>query len=482
MGSHGRTGTAGAAVACLILAWASGRVDAADRPSRPNIVFILADDLGYGDLGCYGQERIRTPNIDRLAREGLRFTQCYAGSTVCAPSRSALMTGQHTGHTRVRGNADVPLRPDDVTLAEMLKSAGYATGLVGKWGLGEPGTTGLPTRQGFDRFFGYLNQHHAHNYYPDYLWDNEERRPLEGNAIGDVENVSSDRNQYSPDLMVREAEAFLDLNRSRPFFLYLALTLPHANNERGRSEGNGMEIPPDSDALRTYADEPWPAPQKNHAAMISKLDADVGRILETIARLNLDRQTLVFFTSDNGPHKEGGADPDFFRSSGSLRGFKRALYEGGIRVPMIARWPGVVPAGQTSGQVWAFWDVLPTLGSLVDGTNPPAGIDGVSIAPVLLGETAAVPHPPLYWEFHEGGFRQAVRDGDWKAVRPGPGRPLELYDLPRDPAEQTNVAREHPDVVARLNRLLDSARTDSPEFPIRTDPPRPRQSSAAVGR
>ena len=429
---------------------------------RPNIVFIVADDLGYGDLGCYRQARIRTPNIDRLAAGGKRFTQCYAGSTVCAPSRCSLMTGMHTGHARVRGNALVPLRPEDVTVAEILKRAGYATGIVGKWGLGEPGTTGVPNRQGFDEWFGYLNQHHAHNYFPEYLWKNGQKYRLEGNEEKGRSNYASRVVQYAPDLFIREAMDFIDRHREGPFLLFLTSTLPHANNERGRAEGNGMEVPSDV----PYSSEPWPQVEKNHAAMITRLDDGVGRVLDRLKALGLEEDTVVFFTSDNGPHKEGGADPAFFRSAGPLRGFKRALYDGGIRVPMIVRWPGRVEDGSVSDAVWAFWDVLPTLAEIA-GQTAPSGIDGVSMLPAILGQGKQAPHQPLYWEFHEGGFKQAVRDGDWKAVRLGPGKALELYDIKDDIGETRNVAAPHPNVVARIEAFLGSARTDSPEFPIR---------------
>lgn len=441
---------------------------AAAEGRKPNILFILADDLGYGDLGCYGQRQIRTPNLDRLAAEGMRFTQCYAGSTVCAPSRCCLMTGLHTGHARVRGNALVPLQPEDVTVAEVLKAAGYATGLVGKWGLGEPGTTGVPNRQGFDEFFGYLNQHHAHNYYPEFLWKNETKYPLAGNVEKD--NIATKRVQYSPDLFVREAIGFLDRHEDGPFFLYLAPTLPHANNERGRAEGNGMEVPSDA----PYSDRPWPPPQKNHAAMITRLDGDVGKVLDHLRQLGLERDTIVFFSSDNGPHKEGGADPEFFRSSGPLRGFKRAMYDGGIRVPMIVRWPDHVPAGTTSEQIWAFWDFLPTAAELA-GTSAPGGLDGLSIVPTLLGQGTQPQHDFLYWEFHEGGFKQAVRTGDWKAVRLAPGKPLELYDLKTDPGETRNIADQHPDVIASIEAYLRRARTDSPDFPVQAPTPKGRR-------
>jgi arylsulfatase A-like enzyme len=424
--------------------------------SRPNILFILADDLGYGDLGCYGQQQVQTPRLDQMAAEGVRFTQGYAGSTVCAPSRCCLMTGLHTGHCTIRGNARVPLEPKDVTIAEVLRSAGYATGVIGKWGLGEPDTSGIPTRQGFDEFFGYLNQGHAHNYYPDYLWKNEERVPIPGNVV--QSGVATHRAQYSHDLFTQAALDFLDRHQAHPFFLYLAYTIPHANNEGG---GNGMEVPSDA----PYSDRPWPQAQKNHAAMITRLDTDVGRILDRIKELGLDEDTLVFFSSDNGPHKEGGADPAFFRSAGPLRGYKRDLYEGGIRVPMIVRWPGKIRAGTLSDHVWSFWD-FPSTAAELAGTPPPGHGDGVSIVPVLLGTRRTRQSPRfLYWEFHERDFSQAVRTGNWKAVRRKPQFPLELYDLAHDPGETRDIATRHPEVVAAIGQYLKEARTPSEHWP-----------------
>lgn len=428
--------------------------------AAPNIIFILADDLGYGDVGCYGQKQIATPHLDALAAGGMRFTQCYAGSTVCAPSRSVLMTGQHTGHTQVRGNALVPLRPEDVTVAEVLKTAGYRTGLIGKWGLGEPESTGVPNRQGFDYFFGYLNQKHAHNYYPDHLWRNQEKVAYPGNVV--EKGVASKRTTYSHDLFMAEALKFVGEEQDKPFFLYLACTIPHANNEAGKL---GMETPSDA----PYTDRAWPQAQKNHAAMITRLDADVGKLVKRLQELKLDERTIIFFTSDNGPHREGGGDPTFFRSSGPLRGIKRSLTEGGIRVPMIVRWPGHIKPGQVSEQVWAFWDFLPTAAALA-GTKPPTGIDGVSMLPALQGEPQTG-HEFLYWEFHEGGFSQAVRMGDWKYIRrpyakdPAP----ELYNLRTDLGEAKNVAAEQKDVVAKIEAYLKTARTDSKDWPV---PPR----------
>lgn len=433
---------------------------AAGDERRPNIIFILADDLGYGDLGCYGQKQIQTPHLDRLAAEGMRFTQCYAGSTVCAPSRCALMTGQHCGHCTIRGNSIVPLRPDDVTVAEVLKRAGYTTALIGKWGLGEPNTTGVPSKKGFDYFYGYLNQVHAHNYYPDYLWRNQEKVAIAGNVVAG--GVATQRAQYAQDLFTDEAVNFLECAKARPFFLYLAYTTPHANNERGKIEGNGMEVPSNA----PYADRPWPPAQRNHAAMITRLDADVGKLIRRLKDLHLADNTLVFFSSDNGPHKEGGADPQFFQSSGPLRGFKRDLYEGGIRVPFIAYWPGRIKAGTASHHVCAFWDILPTAAELAGAKLPP-GLDGLTIVPTLLGKGEQPKHDFLYWEFHERGFAQAVRMGDWKAVRHRPNGPIELYDLAKDEGEKTDVAAQHVDVVARINAYLQAARTESAQFPIR---------------
>jgi arylsulfatase A-like enzyme len=449
--------------ACLVLVCAlfvASNALAAEPAKKPNIVFILADDLGYGDLGCYGQKRIQTPNLDRLASEGTRFRQCYAGSTVCAPSRCCLMTGMHTGHARVRGNALVPLRGEDVTVAEVLKRAGYQTALVGKWGLGEAGSTGVPTRKGFDSFFGYLNQVHAHNYFPDFLWKDEKKVPLEGNVV--VKGVATERKQYSPDLFTREALAFLDGTRDQPFFLYLSYTLPHANNEAGNK---GMEIPSDA----PYTAESWPQPQKNHAAMITRLDTDVGKILAKLKERKLEENTIVFFTSDNGPHKEGGADPAFFQSSGPLKGFKRSMHDGGIRVPMIVRWPGKVPADAVSDYVWAFWDFLPTAAEIA-GTAAPAGIDGVSVLAALINRKEAGRKPGahdfFYWEFHERGFHQAVRMGDWKYIRHPSGKP-ELYDLKSDLGETKDVATDHTDVMKRIEEYLKTARTDSKEWPVK---------------
>jgi len=456
---------ASAGASCLLPGCAGTGRMAGARKNRPNIIYILADDLGYGDLGCYGQKIIKTPNIDKMAEEGMRFTDHYAGSTVCAPSRCCLMTGLHTGHALIRGNARVPLRPSDVTVAELLKQAGYSTGIIGKWGLGEPDSTGVPNRQGFDYWFGYLNQRHAHNYYPNYLWRNEEKVELK-NEVRDVNppgGVATKRVEYSHDLFAEEALDFVEKNRDNPFFLYLALTIPHANNEAGNK---GMEVP----SLEPYADKDWPEPQKGHAAMITRMDGDVGRLMAKLKELGLDNDTLVMFTSDNGPHKEGGADPTFFNSSGPLQAYKRALYEGGIRVPMIARWPGRIKAGSVSNHVSAFWDFLPTCCELV-GVKAPEGIDGISMVPTLLGRPGEQrEHEFLYWEFHEQGKRQAVRMGDWKGIRQNvaknPDGPIELYNLKNDIGEKNNVAVRHPGIVAKIEECMKTARTPSENWPL----------------
>jgi len=461
------TGFAAASLgaASLLPSCASGSRTAGIKRKRPNIIFILADDLGYGDLGCFGQETIQTPNIDRLAAEGMRFTDHYAGSTVCAPSRCCLMTGLHSGHALVRGNANVPLRPSDVTIAELLKQVGYTTGIIGKWGLGEADSTGIPNRQGFDYWFGYLNQRHAHNYYPKYLWRNEQKYELKNEVnhnIGGRDRtpggVATKRIDYSHDLCAEEALRFVVKNKNNTFFLYLPFTIPHANNEAGNK---GMEVP----SYGPYTDKDWPDPQKGHAAMITRLDGDIGRLMAKIKALGLDENTFVFFSSDNGPHKEGGADPAFFKSSGPLRGYKRALYEGGIRVPTIARWPGKIKAGTATNHISAFWDFLPTCCDLAD-IKIPEGIDGISILPTLLGQSSKQKkHEFLYWEFHEQGKRQALRMGDWKGIRQNvakkPNGPIELYYLKNDIAEKNNVAAQHPQIVAKIVGLMKSARTPS---------------------
>ncbi len=466
------TGFAAASLgtASMLPGCASERRTTGIKTKRPNIIFILADDLGYGDVGCFGQKTIQTLNIDRLADEGMRFTDHYAGSTVCAPSRCCLMTGLHSGHALIRGNARVPLRPSDVTVAGLLKQAGYATGIIGKWGLGEAESTGIPNKQGFDYWFGYLNQRHAHNYYPKYLWRNEQKVELENEVTHIIEGtdrspggVATKRVEYSHDLFAEEALRFVEKNRDNPFFLYLAFTIPHANNEAG---DKGMEVP----SYGPYTDRDWPGPQKGHAAMITRMDGDIGRLMAKIKALGLDENTFVFFSSDNGPHKEGGGDPAFFKSAGPLRGYKRALYEGGIRVPAIAHWPGKIKPGSVTDHISAFWDFLPTCCDLAD-IKTPEGIDGISMLPTLLGQgSRQKKHEFLYWEFHEQGKRQAVRMGDFKGIRQNvqknPNGPVELYYLKNDIGEQNNVAKQHPQIVAKIEDIMRSARTPSENWPL----------------
>jgi arylsulfatase A-like enzyme len=433
------------------------------RVNKPNIIFILADDLGYGDLGCYGQTKIKTPNLDQMAAQGMRFTQCYAGTTVCAPSRSSLMTGQHTGHTRIRGNQAYPLQPQDITVAEVLKPAGYRTGALGKWGMGLQGTTGTPARQGFDEWFGYLSQTHAHDYYPTQLWRSSISAQIEDQPTPIEGNLNGEKRIYSHDLFSMTTSNFVRVSHYSSFFLYLAYTIPHANNELGKKAGNGMEVPND----KPYSDENWPQAEKNKAAMITRMDADVGALLQQLRKVGIETNTIVFFTSDNGPHKEGGVDPKFFDSSGPLRGIKRDMYEGGIRVPMIVWWPGRIRPGTVSEQVWAFWDFLPTAAEIA-GVKPPANIDGISMLPTLLGKQQTNQHEFLYWEFHEKGTKQAVRMGDWKAIRPAPDKPLELYNLKSDISETVDVADSHPDVTAKIENYLKTARTESQRWPIKS--------------
>lgn len=445
-----------------------------DRP--PNIVVIMADDLGWGDLEPYGQERILTPSLTRMAAEGTRFTAFYAGSTVCAPSRSVLMTGQHTGHTPIRGNREIqpigqaPLPVEAVTIAEVLQEAGYATGIFGKWGLGPPDSEGLPTRQGFDEFFGYLDQRRAHFYYPEFLWRNEERVPL-ANRVEPVQGTVAsgpavEAGEYSHDRIAAEALDFIDRHHDRPFFLYVPFTIPHAALE---VPGEAFEPYLDENGASIFPETPFdgghytaqPMPRAALAAMITRMDRDVGRILDRLVAHDLARNTIVLFTSDNGPAMEGGADPDFFGSAGPFRGYKRDLYEGGIRVPLLAWGPGQVRPGVVSDHVWAMWDILPTAADLA-GVTPPPNTDGLSMVAALTGQGTAPTHDHLYWEFYERGSAQAVRAGRWKAVRqPMMTGEIELYDLDADPSETQDLAADHPAIVARMLEIMAEEHTPS---------------------
>jgi len=441
-------------VALAVLAGGAGAAE------RTNVIYIMADDLGYGDLGCYGQKRIRTPNLDKLAAEGMKLTDYYAGCTVCRPSRLVLWTGRHTGHTPINSNARYVFKPEDVTVAELLREAGYATGGIGKWAMGGPGSGGEPNKHGFDFWFGYLDQSEAHNYYPTHLFrcagDRVEQVPLEGNVLMDDPRARGrvaqpeHRVTYSHDVMTEEALGFIRRNKDRPFLLHVHWTIPHANNEGGRVTGDGMEVPD----YGMYEDKPWPSQEKGQAAMITRMDADVGRIVALLGELGIDRRTLILFTSDNGPHNEGGHQHEYFDANGPLRGFKRDLYEGGIRVPGIAWWPGRVAAGTESSEPLAFYDFLPTACELA-GVNPPEDTDGISFLPMLLGEHDRQSHHDyLYWKY---GKKEAVRMGRWKAVRLAPEGPVELYDLADDVGESRDVAEKHPEVVDRMEAIMRQA-------------------------
>jgi arylsulfatase A-like enzyme len=445
------------------------------KAARPNIIFILADDMGYGDLGCYGQKLIQTPNLDAMAKQGLRFTQFYAGTAVCAPSRSSLLTGQHTGHTPIRGNKGVepegqwPIPDSAVTIAEVLKKGGYVTGDFGKWGLGPVASTGDPIKQGFDAFYGYNCQSKAHNYYPDHLWENDTRVDFAGNTP----NNFSD---YSADLIQQKALSFIKNQKDKPFFLFLSYTLPHAALQVPQGDSlfakyrklfNEKEQPIPDEMWNGKGYKPQSFPHATYAAMVSRLDVYVGQVLQKLREYGIDKNTLVIFSSDNGPHKEGGNDPDYFKSSGPFRGIKRDLYEGGIREPFIAWWPGKIKAGATG----AFWDLLPTFAELAKQPQP-KGIDGISIVPALFSQKNAPAHPWLYWEFHEQGGKQAVRMGKWKGVKlnaaANPNGPIELYDLQTDVSEKNNIADKHPDVVAEIKKIMQQQHRESPDFPLFT--------------
>ncbi len=462
-------------ILALILLSACNSKTPADK--LPNIVFILADDLGYGDLRCLGQEKFETPNLDRLAAEGMVLTQHYSGSTVCAPSRSSIMTGQHSGHTPIRGNkrgpggeGEWPLPSECLTIAEMLQEQGYATGAFGKWGLGKPGSEGDPNLQGFDEFFGYNSQLLAHNYYPYYLHHNQDTIWLEGNQ-GTLSG------QYAPELIHDKAMAFIVNNSHRPFFLYYPNVIPHAElfaPESYMERHRGKYLPERSyeglDEGPRFRKGPYGSQPEAHAAfaaMVNLLDDQVGDVIKKLRELGLDENTLVIFSSDNGPHGEGGADPVYFNSNGIFRGYKRDLYEGGIRVPTIAWWPGKISEGSRTDHISAFWDLYPTLAEL-SGARVHDSIDGISILPVLLGKGEQQEHDYLYWEFHEGSGRQALRKVEWKLVKYKVMTPeetlTELYNIKEDPGEQTDLYHEYPDIVAELEELMSGARTESEIF------------------
>ena len=461
---------------------------------RPNVIFILADDLGYSELGCYGQEKIRTPHIDRIAAEGMKFTQHYSGSPVCAPSRCVLLTGKHTGHAYIRNNDEMgyrgevwrnpnlegnrPLLENTYTMGRMFQDAGYTTGAIGKWGLGGPDNSGEPNKQGFDHWYGYLCQRVAHNYYPIHLWRNREKHVLAQNKyFYPHQKLPKDKDpydresyapysgkQYSMDLMAEEALWFIRENRDRPFFLYLPFPVPHVS----------IQVPEDSleEYEGVFQDMPYKgergylphiAPRAGYAAMITRMDREIGKIMALLKELGLDDNTLIFFSSDNGPTFNGGTDSEFFNSAGPLRGLKTMLYEGGIRVPLVARWPGKIQPGSESGHISAFWDFLPTFSELL-GLETPGDIDGISILPTLQGQPGKQrKHEFLYWEY---GGRQAVRKGEWKAFRKNVDSDIELYNLQEDIAEKNNLADQKPGVVNSIKEIMGDARSESELFPL----------------
>jgi len=447
------------------------------QQKKPNIVFILADDLGYGDLGAYGQRKIETPHIDQLAAEGMKFEQFYAGTSVCAPSRSALMTGQHTGHTYIRGNRELepegqePLADSVQTFVQLLQKAGYATGAFGKWGLGMVGTSGAPDRKGFDEFYGYNCQRQSHRYFPTHLWHNDQRVELTGNDL-------TQKVQYAPTLIQEQTLQFMEKNKDRPFFLFIPTVLPHAelagiDDEHYKKYESAFEETPHKGndygvkaTIAGYASVE--KPRATFASMVSRMDAYVGQVLKKLDELGLSDNTIVIFSSDNGAHREGGADPAFFRSSGELRGYKRDLYEGGVRTPFIVRWPNHVKPNTKSQFAGAFWDVMPTLLEVADAGTA-RYTDGVSLVPTLTGKSSKQKtHPYLYWEFHEDGGKQAVRIGDWKGVllqvKDRSKQKFELFNLRKDPAEQKDVALQNPKMVSQMKEVMQRAHTPNPFF------------------
>jgi arylsulfatase A len=460
---------------------------ASAKERLPNIIFLLADDLGYEELGCYGQKLIKTPHIDRIAKEGIRFTQHYSGNAVCAPSRCCLMTGKHPGHAYIRSNGKPkglehlakkfgwefpgqnPIPDSEVTVAEVLKQKGYATAAIGKWGLGHFGTTGDPNKQGFDLFYGFNGQRHAHNHYPKFLWRNRKKEIQPGN------DRTLNGKTYSQDQFTDTALNFIRENKAKPFFLYMPFAIPHLSIQVPESSLKQYKGKITEAAYKHRGYLKHPFPRAGYAAMISHMDRDIGKIMSLVKKLNLDDNTLVIFTSDNGPtyNRLGGSDSDFFKSAGPFRGLKGSLYEGGIRVPLVARWPGKIQPGTVSHHISAFWDVLPTLAEFT-GTKAPDRIDGISFAPTLLGQPKKQQkHEYLYWEFPSYGGQQVVRMENWKAVRQGIMKrgnkkrlKIELYNLKTDPGEQNDVAAKHPEIVAKMRKIMESGRKPSQLFPI----------------
>ncbi len=468
----------------LLLLPSMGVSACSDGTEPLNVIYILADDLGYGDLGCYGQRLVKTPNIDRMASEGMLFTRHYSGSTVSAPSRSVLMTGLHTGHTPIRGNrggtsigqseGQYPLPDSSYTIAEMFKDAGYVTGTFGKWGLGYPGSEGDPLNQGFDHFYGYNCQALAHKYYPDHLWD-------DGRKVRIGKNDLIRKDVYSHDLIQDRALDFIREHKDTSFFAFLSYTLPHAEllvpeddilqSYRGRFEEEpyvAVQGDYSEEGAHPFAYCSQPEPHAAFAAMVTRLDMYVGQIMDLLDELGISGHTVLMFTSDNGPHREGGADPEFFRSSGGLRGIKRDLYEGGIRVPMIARCPGMILPGTRSDHLSCFYDVLPTFAEMT-GISLGCDVDGISFLPILKGTGVQRTHPYLYWEFHEQGGKMAVLKGDYKCIcldvaSADGGSRYELYDLSADPYETNDISGMHPELVKQMAELMKKSRQPSQLF------------------
>lgn len=456
------------AVVLAFLSLISAKKESDIVNTKPNIIYIMADDLGYGDLGCYGQKIIPTPNLDKMAAEGLRFTNFYSGSTVCAPSRCALMTGKHMGHAYIRGNNNSPLRADEKTLPKVFQENGYATGMYGKWGLGQFNDTGSPEKQGWDEFLGYNVHQHAHRFYTNNLWTIKDKKCVE---------YPMDSMQHSHPVMTNAAIDFVKNHQKSPFFMYWAITMPHAEmyappeTLKKYLKADGSSIFPENKPFvqknlvaRSYRSQD--KPNANTAAMIEHLDSDIGRLMALLKELGLDKNTYVFFTSDNGPHNEGGREMEFFDSNGKLKGFKRDLYEGGIRVPMIA-WGAKVPKGKITNEAWANWDVFPTLADLSKAKSP-ENIDGISFINTLFGQKTSKKHDYLYWEFFERGFDQAVRKGNWKAVKQSEkDNKIELYDLSKDISETTDLALKYPKIVTEMEKIMSEARVDSELFKVK---------------
>ncbi|HCY40742.1 MAG TPA: N-acetylgalactosamine 6-sulfate sulfatase [Prolixibacteraceae bacterium] len=429
---------------------------------RPNIIFIMADDLGYADLGCYGQEKIQTPYIDQLASEGMMFTQAYSGSSVCAPSRCSLMTGLHNGHNTIRDNLphNIYLRPDDFTIAELFKQAGYSTGGVGKWGLGIPGSWGLPNQQGFDYWYGHYNQDQAHFYYPDFLWENDKLLLLQEmkivNDIGEmVGNRGGENRFYTHDLFTEKATDFIHKNKEHPFFLFVSYTIPHYS-DYPKDTPEHYIVPSD----KPYSNKDWPQIAKNYAAMITRMDGDVGKIVKLISELGLENNTLIIFTSDNGPYQGVTIPIEFFNSNGPFRGGKRDLYEGGIRIPFIAKWKNKISEGVVNNEPIAFWDIMPTFANIIDYPKL-IKTDGISFFSLLKGEKQKQTDRPFYWDYGHARetYSQAVRYLDYKGIRKFQKgiKTFELYDLKNDSGETKNISSEKPEIVRTIQKIMEKA-------------------------